>query len=106
MSRVTTLIILTGNSEDENYLKKAFHDFRVGNNPFNLVSVDDEILPKGWYGGTKLISNKIFIGGYNYLELNELIEFMKQKITWHDENRVQLVVREQDDDKFRIIDIF
>ena len=106
MSRVTTLIILTANSENENALKEAFRDFQVNNNQFNLVSVDDEILPKRWYGGTKLVSNKIFIGGYNYLELDDLIEFMRKKITWREEQRVQLVVREQDDDKFRIIDLF
>ena len=106
MSRVTNVIIATGLGEDITYLKSKFKEFNVNGLPFNLVSVDNENLPKGWYGGSKLLEVNLFIGAYNYLDLEALIVFMQQQVNWEDPISVQLFAQEQNDFKFKAIDLF
>ena len=72
MSRVTNLIIATSISEDSSYLEKTFNDFKVDESPFNLVSVESEKLPNAWYGGSKFLEVNLFVGAYNYLDLDSL----------------------------------
>lgn len=106
MSRVTNIIITTSISEDVDYLIQKFKEFKLNENPFNLVSVDDEALPRGWYGGSKMVEANIFLGAFNYLDLQALISFMKEQINWVNPECVQLISKEQDDFKFTLIDLF
>jgi len=106
MSKVTNLILATSLSEDPPYLIEEFKKFKVNGLPFNLVSVDNETFPGTWYGGTKKLEINLFIGAYNHLNLSEFIYFMKNEINWEVPDSVQLIVKEQDDLKFRIIELF
>src|SRR4030095_10168300 len=106
MSKVTNIIIATSISEDIAYLKTKFEQLKVNGQPYNLVSVDNESLPKAWYGGSKFLEANLFLGAYNQLDLDALIVFMKEQIKWDVPESVQLIIKEQDDIKFRIIDLF
>ena len=106
MSVVTNLIITTSTLEDTEYLRGQLRNFFVNGNPFIIESVDSEDLPKAWYGGSKYLECNILIGAYNHLVLENLIDFLRTQIKWHMPEYVQLFVKEQDDFKFRIIDLF
>lgn len=105
MSKVTNIIIATSISEDITYLENKFKEFSVNGQQYRLVSADSDHLPRAWYGGSKLLEANIFIGAYNYLDLEALIFFMKGHIQWQLPQSVQLIVKEHDDTKFRIIDL-
>lgn len=106
MSRVTNLILLTGLGEDEKYINETFGKFKVQDEPFQMGWIDDETLPKAWYGGGKYFEATVFIGAYNYLDLPSLITFLKNEVKWEDPSYVQLLVREQNDLKFKLVDLF
>lgn len=50
-------------------------------------------------GGTQIFSGAIFMGAFNYLDLDGLAEQIKS-FTWDEPNKVQLFVREDEDDVF------
>lgn len=70
-----------------------------------MISINDKKLPSAWYGGTKYMECCIFMGAYNYLNLNEFIDHLKS-IEWEDPEDVQLIVRNQNEDRFKIVNIF
>jgi len=72
---------------------------------FNIVSVNDEKLPISWYGGTKNLECVILIGAYNYLDLEEFILFLKNAVKWEAIDLVQLFVKQQEDMRFKLIDL-
>ncbi len=106
MSQVTDLILITGLSENVEYLKEAFSKFKVRDNPFSMGWIDDKALPKGWYGGSKFFGANVLIGAYNYLDIPSLITFLRNEIKWEDPTWVQLLVQEHGEYKFKLIDLF
>lgn len=38
-----------------------------------FVSCDDASVPRGWYGGTKMLQSVVLVGAFNYLDLEGLI---------------------------------
>jgi hypothetical protein len=70
-----------------------------------LVSVHDDRLPHHWYGGGKALEAELAIGAENHLDLNAFIQHLRS-MEWAYNDLVQLVVKEDDDDRFRIIDVF
>jgi hypothetical protein len=106
MSKVTNLIIATSLIEDIEYLKGKFKQHTTPGYSIDIVSVDDEKLPKGWYGGNKFLEVNLFIGAYNYFNLENFLMFCKQEINWEMPESVQIFVKEQDDLRFRIINLF
>ncbi|MDX1954847.1 MAG: hypothetical protein SFU20_04885 [Chitinophagaceae bacterium] len=106
MSKVTNLIVTSSISENVDNLKSAFLKFLVNGRPFDLVSIENENAPQGWYGGSKFIEANIFIGAYNELNLEELIHFMRNDISWESPELVQLIFKKQNKFKFEVIDLF
>ena len=104
MSQVTSLIITSSIIEDEDYLIEKFKEFKVNGTSFSLVSVDDVRLPKGWYGGSKMIESLVFVGAYNKLNVQSLCLFMQDNIDWKSPESIQLMVKEPHDIKFRIVE--
>ncbi|MEL6559483.1 MAG: hypothetical protein AAFQ94_14935 [Bacteroidota bacterium] len=105
MSVVTNVIIAFSASENEAERLNDIHKFQYNNQPFRIVSVNDSKLQKGWYGGTKYLETNILIGAYNHLNLKDLIQHMST-IDWEEPEDVQVIVKEQNDDRFRIINLF
>ncbi|MBO2007909.1 hypothetical protein [Hymenobacter negativus] len=106
MSDVTNLLIAFSLSEDEEKIQQQLRQHVYNNiTQFDAVSADSPTLPKGWYAGSKYLEAQLLIGAYNHLNLDELFVFMKN-MTWECPEDVQLIVKEQWDSKFRLIDLF
>lgn len=106
MSRVTSLILTTSLGENIQYLLEKFSQFKLNDSEFYLKWVDDDDLPKKWYAGSKLLSANLFLGAYNHLDLSKLVDFLKKEIVWDSPHSVQLIVKEEEDLIFRLIDLF
>jgi hypothetical protein len=107
MSWVTNVILHLGpafiaGAYEKRLLAKVNHYFLPGN---GLVSVDDDRLPSGWYGGNKGLEVSLAIGAFNNLDLERFVTHLRT-IDWPSPESVQLIVREQEDDRFRIVNIF
>lgn len=105
MSAVTNLIIACSGSEREHDVIAQFSKFSDRGSVFKIESVHSSALKSNWYGGNKKLECNLFIGAYNYLPLDELIEFMKTDMSWDDIETVQIMVKEPNDDRFRIINL-
>ncbi len=72
-----------------------------------FVSVHDASLPRGWYGGSKHLECSLAIGAFNGLDIGELVEHLcnlcVSKVL--DPARTQLILKDQEDDKFHMINI-
>jgi hypothetical protein len=82
----------------------------------SLVSVDDlriAIEKEGgpvspWYGGVKYLECEMAVGALNHLNLEEFVSFLKMRILWDDaiDGTCQLLVKEQETYRFKLIDIY
>lgn len=102
MSVVTNLIFSFCICEDEEERAKEVNRYFADSKPLVSVEYDESY----WYGGTKALETPIYIGAFNYtcFDLDEFIHHVKS-IEWRYPEMVQIIVQEQDDDKFRIIEI-
>lgn len=105
MSVVTNVILTIPLYNDEEKLEivRQINRFFTGETGF--VSVDDKSLPRGWYGGTKMLEVEILIGAFNHLDIEELIKHLKS-IDWKDTlTTPQLMYQEQDNNRFTMINL-
>jgi hypothetical protein len=107
MSRVTNLILAFSVGEDEDKCIKAINNYEYRNLKMNLISIDfNKDMEKGikWYGGTKFMEARIYMGAFNYLDIDDFRNYLRT-MDWADRDLVQLIVKEQDEEKFRIIEL-
>lgn len=112
MSEVTNLILSFSVGEDEITKRDEIELFFNNGRGFKLTSADfegEENLfevknPRRWYAGSKLLETPLFIGAYNQLDLDGLVEHLKS-LTWQEPENVQLIVKCENDEKFRIIEL-
>lgn len=96
MSRVTSLVLLySGTDEEPEDIVARLRLFSYRGVPFNIVSIRDAKLPPDWYGGTKAFYGEVFIGSYNHLDVNMLIEFMRNQKWSEPAPPFQLLVKEE-----------
>ncbi|TCC87331.1 hypothetical protein EZ428_21775 [Pedobacter frigiditerrae] len=105
MSNVTNLILSFSLSENEQEILEELEKFSYNQNEFEIVSVNDDKLPNAWYGGTKNLETNLFIGAYNHFESEKFIDFLR-KISWKEMGEVQVIIKGQFDDRFRVENIF
>jgi len=108
MSVVTNLILSFSIGEDEISRVDEINLFHNNGRGFKLASADFEIeinqdSNKAWYGGSKFLGTPLYIGAYNHLDIEGLIEYLKI-INWKYPESVQLFLKEEESDKFRIIE--
>lgn len=112
MSNVTNLILSFSIGEDERSRIEEVNLFHNNGIPFYLVSADFErkydkkgnLTKKVWYGGSKCLETPLYIGAINHLDIDGLIEHLKM-LEWDKPENVQIILKEQESDKFRIIEI-
>lgn len=104
MSYVTNVILYIGILNDVDAKIKEVNAYFEDDSFNGLVSVEDEKLPNGWYGGSKYLECDLFIGAFNYLNLRNFINHLKS-IEWDLDSPVQLIVLDEDDIRFKIYDI-
>lgn len=103
MSWVTNVILHVGIFDKELVVK--VNEFFERDRICGFVSLDDESLPKGWYGGTKYLEACFSVGAFNHLNMNNLLAHIRG-IEWSLPEAVQLIVIDQEDYKCKLIDIF
>jgi len=109
MSYVTNLILSFSIGEDEISRVDEINIFHNNGRGFKLKSADfereiNQESNRAWYGGSKFLETPLYIGAYNHLNIEGLIEHLKI-VNWDYPEAVQLILKEQDSDKFRIIEI-
>lgn len=111
MSEVTNLIISFSIAEDESSRSSDLELFFNNGRGFKVTSADFEAFndkegenKKRWYAGEKCLETPLFIGAYNHLDLVGLIQHLKN-IDWEEPENVQLIVKDQNSNKFKIIEI-
>lgn len=100
MSYVTNVILSMGMEGEKLEQVNKFFD----GNQKGFVSCDDESLPRGWYGGSKMLEIDIAVGAFNYLSIDELVEHLKT-IEWQEPEEIQLLICDKDDNRFSIVQI-
>lgn len=119
MSRVTNLVLLQSSfigdwqRERLDLVNNYLADPLVGSlisvdDPRTLIQLDEGKLVHPWYGGLKHLECEMAIGTANYLDLNKFVEFLQSSIPWNDslDGTCQIVVKEQETYRFRLIDIY
>ena len=100
LSVVTNTILHSSNGSpaflDE--VNKFFEGSQQG-----FVSVDDPKLPRGWYGGSRHLERSLAIGAFNHLDLDKLVRYLHDLAP--DDENLQVIVCEQEDWRFRIINV-
>ena len=107
MSEVTNLILSFSIGEDEEVRLKEVNSFRYRDLEMNLVSADFNKNMDGstaWYGGTKFLETPLYIGAFNHFDLDGFISHLK-KINWDQPENVQVIVKGQWDEKFKILEL-
>lgn len=91
MSVVTNVILITAVSD-----LNLDHLAIPGLDGFYLVSVDTPSLPRGWYGGSKMLECTVYIGAFNHLDLDAFLLWVS-RLPFEFPSRVQLLYKEEDD---------
>lgn len=102
MSVVDNCILSFSIMENEGDRIADVNRFFGEHKPF--ISVHDDKLPNGWYGGTKYLETPLLIAAFNYFEEVAFIKHLKT-IGWKHPENVQLMIQRQDDDVFSIVTI-
>ena len=92
MSLVTNIILITGIS-DEIGIGELNRKFQQGT---IFSEIDDSKID---YAGEKFIEAGIYLGAFNYLDLEELIKTI-ENTRWEYPKDVQLFVKEDNEDRF------
>ncbi len=96
MSLVTNTILVTSASDDEKI--EQVNKFFPEDGQKGFVSCDSTIHPdSAWYGGSKYLECMVYIGAFNYLDLEALKEHLTS-IEWERPEAVQLLTMEQEED--------
>jgi hypothetical protein len=112
MSVVTNAILHYKRSYGPDFLDQVNGFFKGQVNGF--VSVENEQLPRHWYGGGKYLECELAIGAFNYLDVDGLIQHLCSLIGPHigkdyeldyAYEGLQLIVLEQEQQRFRVINI-
>lgn len=107
MSWVTNTILHFGNARQDALDKvNAFFTDGPGHGP-GFVSVEDAALPRGWYGGSKMLECSVAIGAFNHLDIPALVDHLVALCVAGalDADRTQLLLRDQEEDKFHVINM-
>lgn len=97
MSRVTNVILNLG-LDDEDKIA-AINEYFEGTRGFVPEA------PPGWCGGTKVLETNVYVGAFDYLDAPGLIAHLRG-IVFEQPYSVQLMVMEQDEVWFRLVDVF
>jgi len=106
MSVVSNVIfsfsILENNYEKENdifYLNMEKINDWLEEHGYGVFSVDVDIIS----GGRKRLETPLFVAAFNHFNLKDFCDFVRS-MTWEYPDFVQVIIQEQDADKFRLIE--
>ena len=102
MSWVTNIVLNIGLPGDEEHIGEVNLFFEEMDVP-GLISINHS-LPERWYGGDQVFEANLFIGAFDWLELDNFVRHLIS-IKWEEPALVQLFVKEQNNATFKIIPI-
>ncbi len=106
MSVVTNIILSTPyGDKNEKITSNEVNAYFERQGKKGFVSIDSTDLPKGWYGGSKYFEARIYLGAFNHLNFEEFMDHIKS-LPWEDREDLQVIVKEQEDFRFKIISVF
>jgi hypothetical protein len=102
VSVVTSLLMSVGREDARAGAMEEVNRYFEERDQRGLVSLSDPALPRAWYGGTKYMEADVYVGAFDYLNLERFLGHVRG-VAWREPERVQLIVKEQEDYKFRIV---
>lgn len=106
MSVVTNVILAVESLKmDEDRQVEKINEFFAKKNTRGFVSVKDPGLPRDWYGGNRFLETELYLGVFNYLDLEGLIDHIELMVPWKEPASVQLMVQGQEETRFKIIQV-
>ncbi len=98
MSFVTTVILIFPGIEDEKERMKEINSFSYRKLPLDLRSVESPNKEpfSAWYGGTKTVNGHVYIGSYNYFEVEKFLEHVSN-VHWENPEYVQILIRNENE---------
>ena len=78
--------------------------FKVVSADFQSTQDQEDLEKTRWYGGSKCLETPLYIGAYNHLDLDGLVEHIKN-IDWEEPENVQVMFKNQNSNKFKIIEL-
>ncbi|MDB5101143.1 MAG: hypothetical protein JWM80_5564 [Cyanobacteria bacterium RYN_339] len=108
MSKITNVLLLVDGLPGEALTPwlEEIGQWRHFERRFPLASLEATALPPLWYGGDRPLTGGMALGALNNLELDPYLAFLR-RLPWDEHGRaVQLAVKEQDADGFRLYPIY
>lgn len=98
MSHVTNILILAPLIEARSDAISNINNYLNNLNKGSLKTIDS------CSGGTKAMEVSVYAGAFNYLDIEEFLEAFKEA-PWREKDRIQLLICDQDDDKFSLHEV-
>jgi len=98
MSFVTTVILIFPGIEKEDERIREVNSFSFRNLQLDLRSVESPNKEPfvAWYGGTKSVNGHIYIGSYNYFEVEKFLKHISG-VGWENPEYVQIFIRNENE---------
>jgi hypothetical protein len=98
---VVTNILFKTSVGDKHRIAKLNAVYQAG---AKFISCDDELLPRGWYAGNKMLECQICPGAFHGFNLAELVRAIRE-VDWDDPDSVQLFIQGQEESRLREVDL-
>lgn len=109
MSYVTNLILHMSILEEENEQETDTKIIEQVNKFFDEQGIrpliglhNTELLPGGWYGGQKYLECHVYVGAFNYLDLDGFLRHL-QTVPFEEPEEVQVWIKDQHETSFRLV---
>ena len=99
---IVTNAILSFSIADDRKTSAELNEWEGFHGKTGFVSCNDQSLPTGWYGGTKMLETPLYIGAINYFYPLQYLAYLAG-LTWKEPHHVQLIIKEQEEDSFIIL---
>ncbi len=107
MSRVTSLLFSIGPEDETDLIMGRINEYLSLHRYNGLVSLEDRKLPNCWYGGDQHLEADVYVGAFNFFELDRFVEMLKAiDVEWQYPQCVQIIIQGPDDMAFSIINVF
>lgn len=98
MSFVTTVILIFPGLENETERINEVNSFRYNGHSLDIRSIESPNAEPlvSWYGGTKGAIGRIYIGSYNYFEVEAFLKHIAN-VRWEEPAYVQILIRNENE---------
>ncbi len=102
MSVVTNIVFFYSSGENPVETIDKINEYLKEKYDTNLVSINDPILPKKWYGGYKYFEAELYLAAINAFNETDFLAFVS-RLKWEEPEFVQLIVKRDQEEQFSIV---